>query len=251
MTFLCKKWYNISNNTNKYSRIGGFKMTMFNRKGFTLIELLVVIAIIAILAAILFPVFAQARSKARKANCLSNIKQLTLGIVLYADDYDELVPPTQYLKDNCANVWEQWMCDAGGGWYWYGFESMYLKYICLKPYVKNDLMYYCDENAGGITRAFGAANPIGTGSCPYLSYGFDLQGLPLDNEVASGASSSQAPMVFDMARSDWGGLGTNWGRMRTNHKGSNEYPQGANIGFRDGHAKWENRGTAIYNLIGS
>src|SRR5438045_4264284 len=60
--------------------------------GFTLIELLVVIAIIAILAAILFPVFAQARAKARGVSCLSNIKQLALGMTMYAQDYDETFP---------------------------------------------------------------------------------------------------------------------------------------------------------------
>src|SRR5437870_10743090 len=59
------------------------------RKGFTLIELLVVIAIIAILAAILFPVFAQAREKARQATCLSNLKQMGLAEMMYAQDYDE------------------------------------------------------------------------------------------------------------------------------------------------------------------
>ena len=59
------------------------------RKGFTLIELLVVIAIIAILAAILFPVFAQAREKARQTACLSNLKQLATGGMLYSQDYDE------------------------------------------------------------------------------------------------------------------------------------------------------------------
>ncbi len=62
------------------------------KKGFTLIELLVVIAIIAILAAILFPVFARAREKARQTSCLSNLKQLTLGILMYAQDYDETMP---------------------------------------------------------------------------------------------------------------------------------------------------------------
>ena len=62
------------------------------KKGFTLIELLVVIAIIAILAAILFPVFAQAREKARGATCLSNAKQLGTGLQLYVDDYDETLP---------------------------------------------------------------------------------------------------------------------------------------------------------------
>src|SRR5438445_4426743 len=63
-----------------------------SRSGFTLIELLVVIAIIAILAAILFPVFAQAREKARQTGCLSNLRQVGLGLQMYAQDYDEVLP---------------------------------------------------------------------------------------------------------------------------------------------------------------
>ena len=62
------------------------------RRGFTLIELLVVIAIIAILAAILFPVFAQARDKARAAACLSNTRQIATAVAMYTQDYDEVLP---------------------------------------------------------------------------------------------------------------------------------------------------------------
>ncbi len=69
---------------------------MSRKCGFTLIELLVVIAIIAILAAILFPVFARAREKARQSSCLSNVKQIGLGMMMYVQDYDERFPTLYY-----------------------------------------------------------------------------------------------------------------------------------------------------------
>ena len=94
------------------------------KKGFTLIELLVVIAIIAILAAILFPVFAQAREKARQTTCLSNVKQLCLGMLMYAQDWDETFP----------GGWESypggkagWTIDAGGIASWTSRIFPYLK----------------------------------------------------------------------------------------------------------------------------
>src|SRR2546423_6076610 len=73
------------------------------RPGFTLIELLVVIAIIAILAAILFPVFAKARENARKTSCLSNLKQMGLGLMQYSQDYDECMP--KGASNNRGNGW--------------------------------------------------------------------------------------------------------------------------------------------------
>src|SRR3989441_13135185 len=85
-------------------------------KAFTLIELLVVIAIIAILAAILFPVFAQAREAARKTTCLSNMKQLTLGWLMYNQDYDEANPMTA----QCCTA-------AGNQTYWLTNIDPYVK----------------------------------------------------------------------------------------------------------------------------
>lgn len=76
--------------------------------GFTLIELLVVIAIIAILAAILFPVFGRARENARRTSCASNLKQLGLGLVQYAQDYDETYPKAFYYYNNGANRSDSW-----------------------------------------------------------------------------------------------------------------------------------------------
>src|SRR5438874_10562711 len=84
-------------------------------KGFTLIELLVVIAIIAILAAILFPVFAQAREAARKITCVSNMKQLSLGWLMYVQDYDEANPMTAWCsgapQGPCNSSQVYWLTD--------------------------------------------------------------------------------------------------------------------------------------------
>jgi prepilin-type N-terminal cleavage/methylation domain-containing protein/prepilin-type processing-associated H-X9-DG protein len=102
--------------------------------GFTLIELLVVIAIIAILAAILFPVFARAREKARQASCQSNLKQISLAMLMYAQDYDERFPgsliahmpggPQQYPQDAC--------CIERMGWV-----------LLCEPYIKNQQVILC------------------------------------------------------------------------------------------------------------
>ena len=93
------------------------------RRGFTLIELLVVIAIIAILAAILFPVFARAREKARQASCLSNCKQLGLGALMYAQDYDEVV----------------------GIYDWQAVRM----FLVTEPYLKNEQIFICPSHKYG------------------------------------------------------------------------------------------------------
>jgi prepilin-type N-terminal cleavage/methylation domain-containing protein/prepilin-type processing-associated H-X9-DG protein len=109
-----------------------------NRKGFTLIELLVVIAIIAILAAILFPVFAQAREKARSTACLSNQKQLGTGIMMYVQDYDETYPQCYYYKNNTLTTNGG---SSGGYVHWS---------VTVNPYIKNAQLFVCpsDVNKG-------------------------------------------------------------------------------------------------------
>src|SRR5947209_8324637 len=102
--------------------------------GFTLIELLVVIAIIAILAAILFPVFARARSKARQAVCLSNMKQLGTGLMIYAQDWDETLPINDYIGNGLAPLIGWRDPRAGDSW----CSGIY-------PYVKNNQIYVCPE----------------------------------------------------------------------------------------------------------
>jgi prepilin-type N-terminal cleavage/methylation domain-containing protein len=112
-------------------------MAFKSRPGFTLIELLVVIAIIAILAAILFPVFAQAREKARQTACLSNMKQVGLSVRMYAQDYDETLPHTELGAD---------VDDA----------HEYLWGDMLQPYMKNWQLLQCPSAAQKILFKTGA-----------------------------------------------------------------------------------------------
>ena len=188
-------------------------------RAFTLIELLVVIAIIAILAAILFPVFAKAREKARQTNCMSNLKQLGLGTMQYAQDYDEQLP--------VAYRGPSW-CDASGSW----------RQIIL-PYVKNSQIYKCPSFSGGTTCAatdlipnlgcYGSAAGWAEVSPPYLAL-----------------SSFQAPadtlLLGENNDSDWvvepliGACSLTYTAPGTVYMRHNE---GANWAYCDGHAKWQ------------
>ncbi len=115
------------------------------RTGFTLIELLVVIAIIAILAAILFPVFARAREKARQTSCLSNLKQLGLASQMYAQDYDEM------LVRDITDVYPS-------------ATPRYLSWSrMLLPYIKNEQVYVCPSETNLNTHSNYMTVPSGYG----------------------------------------------------------------------------------------
>jgi prepilin-type N-terminal cleavage/methylation domain-containing protein/prepilin-type processing-associated H-X9-DG protein len=104
------------------------------RRGFTLIELLVVIAIIAILAAILFPVFAQARDKARSTACLSNLKQISTALLMYAQDFDETFCPSRFASATDGNRHTPWS-------------------VTIYPYTKNIGVFACPSDPGRPDRA--------------------------------------------------------------------------------------------------
>ena len=110
--------------------------------GFTLIELLVVIAIIAILAAILFPVFARARAKAQQASCLADVKQLSLGFLMYASDYDDYLPLGDYYDSSYTNeyAWD-FFTNYGGTPDANGIYPHTLGFV--GPYTKNSQIAVC------------------------------------------------------------------------------------------------------------
>ncbi len=117
--------------------------------GFTLIELLVVIAIIAILAAILFPVFAKAREKARQTACLSNMKQLSLGFVQYAQDYDETLPAA---GAGDAFGSPGWIPSPNGSSITAPVAPGGIQAGAIYPYVKSTAVYICPSDSKGTAK---------------------------------------------------------------------------------------------------
>lgn len=159
--------------------------TLSNKRAFTLIELLVVIAIIAILAAILFPVFAQARERARAVSCVSNLKQIGLGTMMYVQDYDETFPVA---FPNIAPI-------NGGTVDVVPFESM------IEPYTKNRQMWACPSSRAKATANYGSywdgkgnANPQ---TRTYSSVG---QIRTIEGEAKYGSGNNDR----NTGMSDWG-----------------------------------------------
>jgi prepilin-type N-terminal cleavage/methylation domain-containing protein/prepilin-type processing-associated H-X9-DG protein len=140
---------------------------MHTRKGFTLIELLVVIAIIAILAAILFPVFARARAQARKTSCLSNLKQIGLAMTMYVTDCDGYLP---YPSPKPS-------VEASGRWP--------LSYI-IYPYVKNQQIFRCPSDSEYYKTEYS--------SYQWLEI---FEGQHIDYPVFFGIDLTDVPYLFD------------------------------------------------------
>jgi prepilin-type N-terminal cleavage/methylation domain-containing protein/prepilin-type processing-associated H-X9-DG protein len=195
------------------------------RRGFTLIELLVVIAIIAILAAILFPVFARAREKARQTACVSNLKQIGLASLMYAQDYDERTAGLRQYTWGTAPIgpWGVgngcWLCPMCSG--------------DLDPYTKNTQLYLCPSTA----TAQGAGGHGG-------SYGYNcaVNGIKL----AQLQAVAEIPMFVDAqchyvnpdADRTAGGCGPCGMVTPCPRIGWTRHNEGLNINFADGHAKW-------------
>ena len=179
---------------------------------FTLIELLVVIAIIAILAAILFPVFAQAREKARQASCMSNLRQLTVAILAYSSDYDDTLP---------LGVW--------GSPDWSRWATVMEETL---PYYRDQRIWICpDDPQGNI-------NLTSFPGCHRYSYGWNREALGYivpGYMTVPARPMSQIPRPAD-TNVVWDGHRVGFG-IWAHHR----HHGGANVGFLDGHVKWYER----------
>ncbi len=196
-------------------------------KGFTLIELLVVIAIIAILAAILFPVFARVREKARQTTCLSNLKQLGLAAYMYSQDYDEWLPYDDLDYDQSGD-------DSFGDGTWRGM---------LVPYCRNAQIFFCPGSQIA-SRAFdGSWNDYGMNASYAINYAHWQPGShtpPFGQPLAMIEAASSCILlmessgIHEVANPD-GEDAVAWvpdTAWALRHNG------GANYYFVDGHAKW-------------
>jgi len=196
---------------------------MRRRIGFTLIELLVVIAIIAILAAILFPVFSRARAKAHQTTCLSNIKQITLSTLMYCDDYDQC-GPTRTETSVGISSWNEKLAPYGAP-LTNEFGMMGMWTCTAGPYTSYYSMPY--NRAGFYMANSGVRWSIEESTSPTS----DL--LICESGMAYGPSE---PMIYATYASAMQPKGY-WSAWVYYPKSAG-HNDGNNISFFDGHAKW-------------
>jgi prepilin-type N-terminal cleavage/methylation domain-containing protein/prepilin-type processing-associated H-X9-DG protein len=192
--------------------------------GFTLIELLVVIAIIAILAAILFPVFAQAREKARQASCLSNTKQIATAVMMYTQDYDETYAMNLYFVG--PNIW----------------FSFYDAHV---PYVKNSEVLQCASKRDEIDwpqmiQVLSAGNLMAPGTFRHASYNGNYALFEDGNWGAPfGQNSAVAPISLAELQypADTSAFYDGWLATTFHSPIAPRHNDNANCAYADGHAK--------------
>jgi prepilin-type N-terminal cleavage/methylation domain-containing protein/prepilin-type processing-associated H-X9-DG protein len=189
------------------------KNTLDKLAGFTLIELLVVIAIIAILAAILFPVFARARENARRASCMSNMKQISLGMMMYVQDYDSRFP----------------------AWWGYTNGSSPLPWdLALAPYTKSVQVFFCPSDTIHNSSAALSTSNVGYGY-NYNWLGVSYLGVPqtLNNQAAI-KYPSETLMLGESGKNVTGYVIYVTGTYAL----QDMHFDGSNFAFTDGHVKW-------------
>ena len=224
------------------------KVNKQNKKGFTLIELLVVIAIIAILAAILFPVFAKAREKARQTSCASNLKQIGLAVVQYAQDYDETIVFSVAVVNAGYNGGHS-VCGAVRG-HWTG---------AMEPYVKSTAVYVCPSGkkpsmcCDPTVRSYDM-NAAVAGLC--TAYNMAQMAVPAQTILIADSNYNRAfgpSGNLNWDGSDSKGYVAGNSARPTPHSPvgflAYRHNDGINIAFLDGHVKWMKSGTLTESMF--
>lgn len=214
------------------------------RAAFTLIELLVVIAIIAILAAILFPVFARARENARRSSCQSNLKQIALGFIQYTQDYDELLPNSQ---DGGAAVTAapnvSWNYFSGGAGAVNNFD---MSKGAVYPYIKSTQIFVCPSDSVGQTSGDSYSGneclftETGTKVGSYTANFATGKSLAAFDETAKYMLLGEEAPANASAPLDGNPQGSTDDAYlkRSNNYFSGRHFDGSNITFLDGHVKF-------------
>jgi prepilin-type N-terminal cleavage/methylation domain-containing protein/prepilin-type processing-associated H-X9-DG protein len=219
------------------------RLREMNRRGFTLIELLVVIAIIAILAAILFPVFISAKEKGRQTSCLSNMKQLGYGFVLYMADWNSLPGAGPFYRANTsgANPWGEWVVSRGGSDYYH--SSVDVLHGSLFKYVRSTKAYVCpsDDHA---QKVLDGKYKFGLSYSMNRLLDWDAFGRAVKESDIK--RPTRTVLLIDEGHGTSGGCWAGSGMVDGYFGPGYDDPGyvhvgGTNFAFCDGHAKWEKR----------